>query len=258
MEDSIIKKQMNVSDADGWYLAENAYRKWEEDFLDEDTGEIVSISRNGIIAPIGEMLTPISISLLQKNGINELFVSNKKITGIQVRYLSLWELEVISYDVILEKNKSDYYIIPKGSPLECETFFKEWAELNINGDFTIKKAVPLDFSIALFPYEDEVEQAREELKLEMYFYKIVIKSRSRSLKKIIALADNLSNIQAVIVDKFLSKDYQEWRISEIKEINIKQFFEDKINVQRYALADYNPKIKSHFLNKLDEVLDNKE
>lgn len=48
---NLIRKKMNVADANGWYLAEPAYRKWNEDFMDEDTGEVVSIERNEIIKP---------------------------------------------------------------------------------------------------------------------------------------------------------------------------------------------------------------
>ncbi len=60
--EELIKKRMNVADANCWYLAEHAIRKWMEDFNDEDTGEVVSIERNEIIAPMGDQLTPITIS----------------------------------------------------------------------------------------------------------------------------------------------------------------------------------------------------
>ena len=48
----------------GKYLASRALRTWKEDFIDEDTGEIVSIERNEIIMERGTLLTPEKVSEL--------------------------------------------------------------------------------------------------------------------------------------------------------------------------------------------------
>ncbi len=46
------------------YLASRALRTWTEDFVDGDTGEIISIERNEIIMERGTLLTPEKISEL--------------------------------------------------------------------------------------------------------------------------------------------------------------------------------------------------
>lgn len=239
MED-LVKKKANVSDANGWYLVEPCCRKWNEDFIDEDTGEVASIERNEVILPSGEQLTPISISLLQVNGVTEVFVSNKKITGSQQKYLSLWQLECVSFDAIAGKEKSEYYIIPMGSPLECEVFFKAWADLNINGLYTIKKVVPLDFSRALLPFEREVKDAAKK-SVALWFYKAVVKPDEGSSKKIIALADNIRTVEAEVNVRYANSLVE--RIVEIKEMNVREFFEEGLNIDRYTLALHNPHIE---------------
>ena len=41
----------------GKYLAKRLLRTWQEDFVDNDTGEVVSIDRNEIIADRGQLIT---------------------------------------------------------------------------------------------------------------------------------------------------------------------------------------------------------
>ncbi|MEZ3440174.1 hypothetical protein [Alistipes sp.] len=47
--ETIVVKKVNVSNAGGWFMAEAATRKWTEDFVDEDTGEVASIERSEVI-----------------------------------------------------------------------------------------------------------------------------------------------------------------------------------------------------------------
>lgn len=247
---------MNVADVNGWYLAEPAYRKWNEDFMDEDTGEVVSIERNEVIAPMGEQLTPISISMLQANGIVDILVSDEKITGIQQKHMSLWQLEAVSYNPITGKEQSDYFFVPKGSPLECEIFFKEWAEQNIKGRFTIKKVVPLDFGQVLFPYDEEAEEAQKKKHIPMYFYKVVMKPLDGCARKILAFADSIHTVeQAVKIDADYLTDIDSnlWRIAEIKEINVRKVFEEGIKITRYSLGMYNPRVTTQILNLVDKM-----
>lgn len=247
--ENLIKKKVNIEDANGWYSAEKAYRKWNEDFIDEDTGEIVSIERNECILPIGELLNPINVSLLQVNGITDIMVSNKKITGNQEKYLSLWQLECVSRDM-LGKERSQFYLIPKGSPLECELFFKEWAVTNIDGGFTIKKVVPLDFSVAILPYNDELEEAGKK-NISVRFYKATIKDLEGGAIKIIIMADSVRTVESEVFVEYIKDSHNSTsRIVEIKELNVKELFEDGINIKRYTLASHNPYIESHFIKQL--------
>ncbi len=46
-----LKKTVAPKDGIGMFLAERVCKKWNEDFVDEDTQEIVSIERNQILIP---------------------------------------------------------------------------------------------------------------------------------------------------------------------------------------------------------------
>lgn len=46
----------------GMYTAKRVLRTWTEDFIDQDTGEIVTIERNDMIMERGVLLTPEQVS----------------------------------------------------------------------------------------------------------------------------------------------------------------------------------------------------
>jgi hypothetical protein len=52
-------------------FADNIYRNWIEDFIDEDTGETVPIERSEILCSFGDEITEENISLLIQSTINE-------------------------------------------------------------------------------------------------------------------------------------------------------------------------------------------
>ncbi len=70
----------------GKYLAKRLLRTWQEDFVDNDTGEVVSIDRNEIIADRGQLITGDLLAVirfhLQSGDISEVEVSNQKREGI--------------------------------------------------------------------------------------------------------------------------------------------------------------------------------
>ena len=64
----------------GKYLTENLYRRWEEKFVDEDTGEFVPIERREIILYQGEELTDENLQTIKffmdSGELKEVSVSN--------------------------------------------------------------------------------------------------------------------------------------------------------------------------------------
>ena len=244
-------KKMNVADAGGWYLAEVAVRKWTENFTDKDTGEVVPIERSEIISPVGDEITPITIAMLQANGVTEVVVSDKKIIGRQQKRMSLWQLDA-TYTNVLGKEVTSSYIIPKGSPLECEMFFHEWAMLNISGPFAIKKIVPLDYGAVHLPYQSEIDDAGKK-DVRLRFYKAVVKSNDSGKFNIIVLSDRVRTVEAEVWAEYLNEGFYD-RITEIKEIDVAELFEDGLNIARYSLAMHNLHIESAARHLLDKAL----
>lgn len=81
----IVKTLSNPWDMLGEFIRERLLRSWKEDFVDEDTGEVVSIDRYEVIAEKGEridqdLMQSINFFLTSKD-ITEVVVSNQRREG---------------------------------------------------------------------------------------------------------------------------------------------------------------------------------
>ena len=71
----LIKKTVDVKDANGWYLLQNEKRVWLEDFIDEDSGEVVSIERNEIVVDKDVIIDAEVFEIIAKNkNVDYLFI----------------------------------------------------------------------------------------------------------------------------------------------------------------------------------------
>lgn len=228
--EEIIKKKMRVSDAEGWYIAEPVRIMIEESVVDETTGEFRKVERFQIISNVGERLNAINISLIAENGVEEVTVSNKRITGQQEQYPSLYQVTAEHFD-IRGTNISANYVMGKGSPLECEEMFKEWAEVNIQGQFKVKKIVPLHYTGLVVPTE------AEDLSYDCFnFYGVKYDGDTdeskTTIRKLIVAVDFDS---AYSLASQMKRNYGEFygELSEIKQLNIRRLFIDGMNVLKY-------------------------
>lgn len=72
-EDVKVTKK-NLKDAIGRKLAGNVMKKWNEDFADEDTGEVVSIERNEIVVERETELTADNIDAILESGVSSILL----------------------------------------------------------------------------------------------------------------------------------------------------------------------------------------
>ena len=72
-EDVKVTKK-NLKDAIGRKLAGNVMKTWNEDFADEDTGEVVSIERNEIVVERGTELTADNIDAILESGVSSILL----------------------------------------------------------------------------------------------------------------------------------------------------------------------------------------
>ena len=110
------------------YLPKRVLRTWTEDFIDEDTGETVSIDRNEVIVESGEItqdkLQQIMFAI-QAGDIEDVEVSNEDIRPMSVQtanYLIPYSLELERWDTDIIK---DHYVcyahdIPEAMRIACE------------------------------------------------------------------------------------------------------------------------------------------
>lgn len=58
-------RESNPAKMKGYYLAERLMRSWSEDFIDQDTGEVVSVERNEVILRNGTLLNRDNLQQVQ-------------------------------------------------------------------------------------------------------------------------------------------------------------------------------------------------
>ena len=69
-----LKKTVAPKDGIGMFLAERVCKKWNEDFVDEDTGEIISIERNEVIVDRQVEITEDIIPVILESGVKTILL----------------------------------------------------------------------------------------------------------------------------------------------------------------------------------------
>lgn len=134
----------------GYYLAEPLTKTWTEDFIDSDTGEVVSIERQEIILRRGELITPEkaqSISFYQQSGDISKPV---KLTDQRRQAEEYNTASLKPYKVTASINSKRHKFILEAQTVELAMeVARDWIELNYKGNFTIIGATALSNVILL-------------------------------------------------------------------------------------------------------------
>lgn len=166
------KKTLPVEDANGWYLMQTEKRYWEEDFIDEDTGNVSTIERNETLCGKGTQINDIIKSLLLENGITTVKVSNIPLLGQQDKNLNLWGTDV---KILTGKGNKKSYIVTADSPAAAEVFISEYLEVNLEATFKLIKINEQDYNKVIKIYDSERE-ILEQNKKRICWYKAQIYS----------------------------------------------------------------------------------
>lgn len=154
----IIKKTLPVEEAIGWHLLQNEYKRWVEDFTDEDTGNVTPVERIEVILYKGCELTELDVSALKENGITSVYVSNVQLKGVKEEYGDLWEANLIVRISSAKSSKKRTYIVTASSPSAAEAFISEHLELNVECTFEAVKVSKADYQMVIKLYETEREE----------------------------------------------------------------------------------------------------
>jgi len=168
----LIKKTMNVADANGWYLLQNEVRTWMEDFTDEDSGNVVSMERSEILCGKGTQLTALDISTLEENGIKTVRVSNIALKGNQEKSLELWETTIKQRSNRGVSKKT--YMVTADSPANAEKYLSEWCELNVDAVFEFTKVNKQDYNKVIKMYDTERDNYEADGNHRVKWYKCQI------------------------------------------------------------------------------------
>lgn len=167
-----------IEEMKGKYLAERLLRSWNEDFVDEDTSEVVSITRNELIFERGTLLGSHELSeinfLLQSNDINKVIVSNQR-RGCQIvkNFMNVW---VASVEI---NNKPKNIYLYSNCISLAKEIIEDFVSQQYQGVFRIKSIKETRFShlITEDTNEDDFDDRDEN------YYKIEVEVTSHDLEK---------------------------------------------------------------------------
>ena len=81
MADEVKADKKSLEKCIGKRLAARVLRTWVEDFVDEDTGEVVSIERNEIILERDSVLDESNIAMILEMEVKSVFIQKEEVSG---------------------------------------------------------------------------------------------------------------------------------------------------------------------------------
>lgn len=157
----------DISEMKNMYLAKRLLRTWNEDFVDEDTGDVVSIERNELIFERGTHLNNDAISKinfhLQSGDIKEVEISNQQRECELVKnHASVW---VVTFE--LNSKKKNIYLYANSIETARDIAI-DFVEQKYSGVFKFKGIRELDYSNLIS------SNSSEETKKEEHYYKVEV------------------------------------------------------------------------------------
>jgi hypothetical protein len=155
----IIDKPEDLTKASGMFFHIGACKDWQESFVDEDTGEVVTIDRKEILYDRGTEITgDVYSSLLfhfQSGDIKRIEVSNQR----RASYERVYGKQVyIAVAEIGQRDKKHKFLFSASSiPVSVE-ILKDYIELNFTGGYRIVSIKEFKTSIVL---EDNLKDKQE-------------------------------------------------------------------------------------------------
>lgn len=240
------KKTLPVEEANGWYLMQTEKRYWDEDFIDEDTGNVSTIERSETLCGKGTQINDIIKSLLLENGIKTIKVSNIPLLGQQDKNLNLWGTDV---KILTGKGNKKSYIVTADSPAAAEVFISEYLEVNLEATFKLIKINEQDYQKVIKIYDSEKEQL-ELNKKRICWYKAQIYSlfddgedegegSSAGSRNVLVQATSfdkaMAAIKAVMTQNEFDSIYNTFK--KLEELNIVDVFMPDENLVYYSDED---------------------
>lgn len=131
------------------YLAKRVLKTWTEDFIDEDTGETVSIERNELLFERGTLIDQDTLAQIrfsmEADGIKEVEVSSQKRMAFENENKCLYP-----YIAQAQVGDKKYKFLLYATGLEnVIAILKDYIELNYQSGFTLTMAKEFDSCIIL-------------------------------------------------------------------------------------------------------------
>ncbi len=147
----------------GKWVARRAFKTWTEDFVDEGTGEKVSLERSEVILERGtyisqDVLCSIKFNM-QEGSLKEVEVSNQNRQGVLLENHSLFPYKAVAK--IDGKRKS--LLLYASSVANALVILVDYIELNYEGGFEITEIKEMDYCVVLIDHLKSAENRRYEI-----------------------------------------------------------------------------------------------
>lgn len=138
--DEVKFRTSDVTKMQGMYLAESVYQKWKEDFLDESTGEVVTVDRNSCLFARGTKVTPdiaTQIQFHQQCGdiTEDILVSDQLRGGRSINTSTNGNPYLVK--VTMMNGKKRKFILHATSVAMANEIMKDYGELEMEDGFQI-------------------------------------------------------------------------------------------------------------------------
>ena len=194
--DTIDVNDKNLKSVVGCKLAANVRKKWNEDFVDEDSGEVVTIERAEIFIEAGEYITEDNLELIKESGTQKLYVyhdsQQDNYTALVADFVEpdVDEWKCLHYELYEQDKKAALLAVikdlfPSKNPEDVTE--KEKDDLAYNIVTVIKGMYDYQYSLSdvilPFKYKDDdvhTEMTDEEQRL----YGLIIEFYNEMIKKV--------------------------------------------------------------------------
>lgn len=164
----VVTRTSVLEEMNGNYTAERLLRSWHEDFVDEDTSEVVSIERNEIILDRGVLMDNDTLSqvnfYLQSGDIKDVLVSNQKRTGIAVKNSA----SVYCVTILHGKKKRNYYLYADSVDLALK-IINDFLEQKIEGSFSFTSVKEMEYSNLIPLEEDDIDKDFYKIEVDIAY-----------------------------------------------------------------------------------------
>lgn len=160
----------------GMFTANRVCRSWNEDFADEDTGEIVSIERKEIILDRGTLLDSDALQTinfhLSTGDLLEIEVTNQQRCGV---FNENWQHSIWIATASISGKKKNYFLYAKSVKMAFDIAI-DFLEQSSLGSFGIAGIKEYD-SAYMVPENEAAEEDMDNFEefLDQEFYKIILK-----------------------------------------------------------------------------------
>lgn len=210
----------------GLFTAENVSRTWKEDFVDENTGEVVAIARKEMIVRKGTMIdAEVAAKLafsIQSGELEMVACSHECRVGEMIVFDNWCQYNA---KVKLCKKKLNILLWAK-SVSQAFDVLADWVELNNAGEFIITSVVESDNTVCL------KDDSHEKVENKIYSMKISVNSDTeKEIIKLIVEAPNVNIAESVIAKHLEMKgEPTQFMLEEVKVTSI-----DVIIPQKFSL-----------------------